>query len=236
MRALPRPWVLGAILLASLGLAQTDSLSIQASLDEAAIGRALALGESLGKDSPGLTLGRKGTELGSMRSDANRSNHWSQQTGDPMATTGFGVEIFTPFTWLARGASIAANEGEPLDPDALEEAYAAPVLRVIGYPNVPKTPTPGIYGDRVESLSLRPTRRKGYQEAIAIETTRLSDTVRAPNGAILDMGPLVAAFPLADVQAISSLDKKGEFYVVVVSAKGKEKKFKVKSKNFDQLP
>lgn len=38
------------------------------------------------------------------------------------------------------------------------------------------------------------------------------------------------------VKRIASLDKKGEFFIVVIGGTGEEKKFKVKTKHFNRLP
>lgn len=228
--------VLGAFTLASLLMGQRSALEIQHPLDHTSLQKAIVHGETLGKKSAGLKLGKSGENFKPMRNDSNRSNDFLQNTGSSMTTTGFGIEIFTPFTWLARGARDAADAGHSLDFEGLEDAYQAEVLRIIGYPDLPSSPTPGIYGDRVESITLRSTAKKNYEELAPSETKRISNTTRTLSGHILDMGPLVGAFALGDVQRISSLDKKGEFFVVLVSEAGKEKKFKVKKKHFDDLP
>lgn len=237
MRSCLRILAIASLAIPFLASSSEDpALRIQHPLSESALQQAIELGESLGKKSAGLELGAAGSRASKMRQDANRTNHWSQQTSDPMASTGFGVEVLTPFTWLSRGAQLAAKRGEPLSMESLDEAYLAPVVRVIGHANVPKNPTPGIYGDRVESIMLRSTQKKGYEELAPSETKRIPDEIRAPSGEILDMGPLVAAFSLEDFERISNLDKKGELHVVIVSEKGKEKKFKIKSKEFEKLP
>jgi hypothetical protein len=47
---------------------------------------------------------------------------------------------------------------------------------------------------------------------------------------------MVAYFDMDEVIRISSLDKKGEFFIVVIGTTGEEKKFKVKTKHFERLP
>ena len=46
----------------------------------------------------------------------------------------------------------------------------------------------------------------------------------------------VATFDIDEVRRVASLDKKGEFFVVVIGDTAEEKKFKVKTKHFDRLP
>ena len=46
----------------------------------------------------------------------------------------------------------------------------------------------------------------------------------------------IAAFDLDEVKKIAALDKKGEFFIVIIGTTGEEKKFKVKTKHFKRLP
>jgi hypothetical protein len=46
----------------------------------------------------------------------------------------------------------------------------------------------------------------------------------------------LTTFDLEAVQRIAALDNKGEFFIVVIGDTGEEKKFKVKTKHFDELP
>ncbi|MCP4897032.1 MAG: hypothetical protein GY906_08660, partial [bacterium] len=46
----------------------------------------------------------------------------------------------------------------------------------------------------------------------------------------------LALFDLGEVERVAALDKKGEFFIVVIGTTGEEKKFKVKKKHFERLP
>ena len=66
----------------------------------------------------------------------------------------------------------------------------------------------------------------------------VSDAVYARNafGAEVGFTAQLATFDIDEVRRVASLDKKGEFFVVVIGDTGEEKKFKVKTKHFDRLP
>jgi len=83
---------------------------------------------------------------------------------------------------------------------------------------------------------LLPGDKKRDKEVSPTHTMRIPDRYVTPDGDRVDVGPLVASFDLADVLSLSSLHKKGEFYVSIVSTDGKNEKFKVKSKHFKKLP
>ena len=54
-------------------------------------------------------------------------------------------------------------------------------------------------------------------------------------GAEIELSSAVAQFDINEVIRISGLDKKGEFFIVVIGDTGEEKKFKVKTKHFKHL-
>ena len=92
-----------------------------------------------------------------------------------------------------------------------------------------------VYGKVITEVSLRST-KKNVEDVLPYSVERVRQELELPSGGVIDMGPLRGDFFLDEVQTLSALDKKGEFYVVVVSEDGKEEKFKIKSKHFKQLP
>lgn len=216
-------------------IAFEDAPKIQYPLLESSIAEAVALGESPGQKSPGLSFGTPSESSSGMREDSNRTNNFMESTGGGPQTTGFGVEAFTPFTWVARSARDAKKKGTPLKPADLPDEMTEPLFRVIGYADVPTYPIVGVHGSRVEEIFLQSTQKK--DEPLPPSTTkRYSDLVRTDSGEILDMGALMAAFTLEELASVANRDKKGEFFVVIVSDQGKEKRFKVKTKHFKKLP
>ena len=73
---------------------------------------------------------------------------------------------------------------------------------------------------------MRSTRKKNFEVLQPIDIH--ADAVYAQNalGAEVGFTTQVATFDLDSVRRIASLDKKGEFFIVVIGDTGEEKKFK----------
>ena len=213
--------------------AADDPLSIRYPLSEADIEEALALGKHANTKA-GLVLGATGFDFAPMADDSNRNNSFAQHRTS-RRTSGFGVEIYTPFTWLTRIGRDQKAKGRDMLPRHVTDRLLDPVLHVLCFSDVPQQDLYGVYGTIVTDVTLRST-KKGVPDVVPTGTQRIPDRVRTVSGDVIDMGPLRADFALDEVVALSALDKKGEFFVVIVPEKGKEKKFKVKSKHFEKLP
>jgi len=225
----------GGLLILPLSVSGKDALSIKHPLSDEDISSALALGNDLTEKLPRLFLGAAGSDFSSMRDDSNRNNNFMQQQPS-VRTSGFGVEVYTPYSWLAKLVRDAAKRGKKMLPLHVNEQLRRPVLRVMCHADVPQRGREGTYGTPVDNVVLLPSDKKLDKEVLPTHTMRIPDKYATPGGGSVDIGPLLASFDLADVVSLSSLHKKGEFYVSIVATDGKTKKFKVKSKHFKNLP
>jgi hypothetical protein len=152
--------------------------------------------------------------------------------------TGFSVDIYTPFSWVAQQASWAAKRYQVVRAEDVTEESRRGVLRVYANPDLPtRVSADGLVGTSgVDHIILRSTRDEGFEVAQPIETEE--DVAYAQNafGAEVGYASLVGYFEIEDVRRVSELDPKGEFFVVVIGTSGEEKKFKVKTKHFERLP
>lgn len=152
--------------------------------------------------------------------------------------TGFSVDVYTPFSWIAQQSSWAAKRYQAVRSEDVTEESRRGVLRVYANPDLPtRVSADGLVGTSgVDHIILRSTRDKSFEVAQPIETQE--DVAYAQNafGAEVGYASLVGYFELEDVRRISELDAKGEFFVVVIGTSGEEKKFKVKTKHFERLP
>jgi len=229
-------------LMASLALAVSasattaDDLKIASPLSDAEIEEAIALGSDLSKKLPRLFLGAAGSDFGGARSDSNRNNSSLMEHQKSVKTSGFGVEVYTPYAWIARLSRNAAKKGRQMLPSHLNETHLEPVLRVVCHSDVPQDFHEGAYGTAVARATLQSANKKVTDALEPLATTRIPDKIRVPSGELIDIGPLLASFDLGQLQLLSSRDKKGEFFVTIEGDNGETKKFKVKSKHFKQLP
>ena len=194
-------------------------------LTEARVTAAITLGNEAGGRSMALSL-------------QDSAQSWSRALGDQQATTGFSLDVYTPFSWIAQNASWKAKKyqtfaREDVAPDMLEG-----ILRVYANPDRPNQVSQrGMVGTAdVEHVIVRSTDKKNFAVVQPIDI--VSDAVYAQNafGAEVGFTAQVATFDIDEVRRVASLDKKGEFFVVVIGDTGEEKKFKVKTKHFDRLP
>lgn len=211
-----------------------DALEVRYPLNDAEITEAIEIGRDLTKKLPRLFFGASGSDFGGARSDSNRNNSFMEHQTS-VKTRGYGVELFTPYAWVTRLSRNAAERGKTLLPGQLTDAHLGAVLRIVCHGDVPQEFREGAYGTLVESVSLVSANKQVGEPLLPLEMTRSPEKIRAPSGELIDKGPLVGSFDLGQLAALSSQDKKGEFYVVIVAVNGETKRFKVKSKHFKEL-
>ncbi len=228
-----RVCIAGFVFLTAFASAEEPGLTVTHPLTESDIEQALALGNDPDAKLPGVFLGAAGFDFAPMRDDSNRTGSFIQHRRRRQ-TTGFGVELHTPYSWLAKTTRDQATKGREMMPRHVNDKLLAPVMRVLCLSDVPQIDYEGVYGTVVESVTLRAT-QKGVADLTPSHTMRIPDRVRSPEGEVIDMGPLLAEFDIEAVRALGTRDKKGEFFIVIVSEKGKEKKFMVKNKHLKKL-
>jgi hypothetical protein len=205
-------------------------------LTDADVESAYESGLTLETKKVGLRLKAGSDDLGDLsRVDRDRHGHWlSGGGGGKIPTTGFVVEVFTPYAWIQREASLRAAKGSGMTAEDVTADMRAPVLRILCHPNMPLNPEDGVFGAEVERVSLRSTSKKDYEVLEPTQTERMPTPAKF--AAATDIGPLLATFHVEGVSRIADLDKKGEFYIDIVSVSGEEKDLKVKTKHFSRLP
>lgn len=206
-------------------------------LTDADVESAVKSGLTLETKNVGLRFKAASDDLGDVpRVDDERLGHWLTGSGSRMDTTGFVVEVFTPYSWIQRVASLRATGGSGMTTEEVTTGMKEPVLRILCHPNTPVSSQEGVVGVEVERVTLRSTAKKEYEVIEPSQTERLAKPARVGTVFVTDIGPLLAYFPMEDVLRIAKLDRKGEFYIDIVSSTGEEKDFKVKTKHFSRLP
>ena len=157
---------------------------------------------------------------------------------DNSGSTGFSVEVFTPYAWIAQNASWAAKKYQTFSAEDVTEDMWSGLVRVYANPDMPgQVSAKGMVGTSgVDHVIVRSTDKKNFEVLQPVEVVQ--DAVYAQNafGAQAEYSTMVALFAMEDVKRISALDKKGEFFIVVIGSTGEEKKFQVKTKHFKRLP
>jgi len=153
-------------------------------------------------------------------------------------TWGFSLHVHTPFTWIAQNASWESKKYKVMTKEQVTEEMCDPVLRVYANPDMPTHVTrDGMWGSSgVEHVIIRSTKKKGFEVLQPLETQEDIEFAQNTFGAEVAYSSLAAYFNMDEVARISNLDKKGEFFIVVIGTTGEEKKFKVKTKHFKRLP
>ncbi len=166
------------------------------------------------------------------------SNSMAIAGGTPTGSTGFGVDVYTPFAWIAQNASWEAKKYRELELDDVTEEMKEGVLRVFANPDMPTRVSPGGMAGTsgVEHIIIRSTPKKNFEVLQPLETVEDIEYAQNAFGAEVALPSMAGYFALEDVVRISTLDKKGEFFVVVIGTTGEEKKFKIKTKHFKLLP
>ena len=157
---------------------------------------------------------------------------------DGTTTTGFSLEAYTPYSWIGQNASWAAKRYQEMTMEDVTEEMAAPIFTVIVHPDTPhQVSASGMVGTSgVDHVIVRSTSKKNFQVLQPTTIDAGSEFAWSAMGAEVELSSAVAYFPMDGVAQISSLDKKGEFFIVVIGDTGEEKKFKVKTKHFKRLP
>jgi len=147
--------------------------------------------------------------------------------------SGFSIRVYTPITWIQQLSANAAKLYAPLPMSGLTDEMTAPVLRVIVSPDKPFMLTgAGMSGaSSVEHVIIQDEKRETVLQPLT-EEPFVNVLSSARRDAMYD--GVVATFPLDELQALRGSDK--EFYVVVVGNGTREKRFKIKSKHFEDLP
>ncbi len=112
------------------------------------------------------------------------------------------------------------------------------VLRVYANPDMPTRVSGGgmVGASGVDHIIIRSTHKKDFEVVQPLETVEDLEYAQNAFGAEVAYSSMVGYFGMEDVIRICSLDKKGEFFVVVIGTTGEEKDFKVKTKHFKRLP
>ena len=117
MMMMMRVVLTGVLLILPLSVSGKNALSIKHPLSDEDISSALALGNDLTEKLPRLFLGAAGSDFARMRDDSNRNNNFMQQQPS-VRTSGFGVELYTPYSWLVKLARDAAKRGKKMLPSS----------------------------------------------------------------------------------------------------------------------
>lgn len=213
-----------------IGAKDKDKLFVNHPLDDSRIEQAIAFGSGNRGENCGLSL--KDTAQGFMRGIAALSDDRNAPT------TGFSLDVYTPFTWIAQNASWEAKKYKEMVAEQVTEEMSDPVLRVYANPDMPtRIGGSGLVGSSgVGHIIVRSTKKKGFEVLQPLETEEDLEYAQNAFGAEVAYSSMVAYFEMEDVIRISNLDKKSEFFIVVVGTTGEEKKFKVKTKHFKRLP
>ena len=146
--------------------------------------------------------------------------------------TGLWIEVFTPLSWVTQMAAAATREYRKFTLANVTPELMEPIVRVIAHPDLPVYLTAS---GKVGTRSVQHVVMQDASRTITVQpvTTEPYDVpVKNAMGAEEVYAGLTALFPLDQVLALRA---KGEFYIVVVGTHG-EKRYKVKTKHFAQLP
>ena len=200
-------------------------------LDEMRIERALDFGTRSKGSTTGLILKDTGQTWMSGLATGTKFN--SAGT----LSTGFSLQVYTPFTWIAQNASWEAKKYLELTADQVTGDMKRGILRVYANPDTARSiSSEGMRGTSgVEHVVLRTTKKR-FEVVQPLELLESAQYAQNAFGAKVGFASMEATFSMEDVQRISSVDKKGEFFIVVIGTTGEEKKFKVKTKHFDRIP
>jgi hypothetical protein len=206
------------------GLADEKKLSFENYvLTEERIAKAIEEGQQEKGKMMGLSLGR--------RRDANSGD------GDRNSSTGFGLEIYTPYSWVSQQASAAAKRYKTFTRDDVTEEMLDRVLRVFARPDMP-TVAAEVNRDEtsgVDNVIICSTAKKDYEVLWPVTIEDGWEYAYTTSGEEVPYASKSAVFDLKQVAEISKLDKKGEFFVVVVGTRYNSR-LKITTRNFKKLP
>lgn len=149
-------------------------------------------------------------------------------------TTGFLVWTWSPTEWLVQQASAAAKEHRVLTIEDVPDEWTERVLRVEVQPSFPTHVRSAALGRSVQHVVLRSIDRAATVQPLSKDLFDME--MRNEGGAVLTFTGARVQFALDDVHKLRARDKKGEFFITVVAAKGYgDKDFRVKEKHFRYL-
>ncbi len=189
-----------------------------------------------------LSHGRaeKGKNQALVLRDAGRavSNVLNALADEPTEGSGFWIEVYTPMSWVAQLASDAAKEYRDLNAEDLERSDLANVLRVVVHPDMPdRVSHRGMrLSASVEHVIIKPRGSRGAPALQPISKRTFDETTVGRHGREATFDGVEAVFDLPSVLGAIRESRNGEFDVIVVGERNREKTFGVKRKHFDDLP
>ena len=199
-------------------------------LDDARVSAAITVGNASPGKMMGLSLKDSASGWGAALSsfDANSA----------APSTGFSLDVYTPFAWIAQNASWKAKKYQVFSTEDIADEMNDTILRVYANPDVPRNiSAEGMRGTSgVDHVIVRSTKKKKFTVLQPLYLDPDSEYAQNAFGAEVVFTSQIAAFDLDEVKKIAALDKKGEFFIVIIGTTGEEKKFKVKTKHFKRLP
>lgn len=166
------------------------------------------------------------------------SNVLNALADEPTEGTGFWIEVFTPMSWVAQLASDAAKDYRDLSADDLERSDLASVLRVIVHPDMPdRVSRRGMrLSASVEHVVIRPRGNRHAPALQPVSKRTFDETTVGRHGREATFDGVEAIFDLAGVLRAIRESRDGEFDVIVIGERHREKTYGVKRKHFDDLP
>jgi hypothetical protein len=145
------------------------------------------------------------------------------------ATSGFSIIIYSPFHWIEYQAAFAHHELRPFTVDDVTPEMRADVLHIVALPNTPDSLTGAgmsassgveriVVCDRSKTNTVQPLAEQSA-------TTTVDSALRSK-----DYTKLASVFNRAEVERLRDLDKRREFFVVVIGDSGARKFFDIKAK------
>lgn len=176
---------------------------------------------------------QKGLHQGLIIRDSGQSFANALATS-PGSTTGFELRLYTPTRWVRQLASNAAKEYRQVTAGEIEPEHRRLILRVFVEPD---TPTHIVAGGLWRARSAQHVVLKDEKQRVVIQPVSKDEVNREVSNAMggrATYSGLIATFDMAAVREIRGTNG-GEFYVVVIGDKGREREFKIKQKHFEWL-
>jgi hypothetical protein len=182
----------------------------------------------------------KGRNQALVLRDAGRaiSNALNALADEPTEGSGFWIEVYTPFSWVAQLSSDAAKQYRDIFPEDLQRGDLAGLLRVIVHPDMPdRVSRRGMrLSASVEHVVIRPRGRRDARSLQPVSKRTFDETTVGRYGREVTFGGVEALFRLPDVIDVIRESRNGELDVIVIGERNREKTFGIKRRHFDQLP
>ena len=195
------------------------------------------LDETLVENAINFGIRNKGLITGLILKDSGQSFLNAMSTGGALST-GFSLQAYTPYTWIAQNASWEAKKYLEFTRDDVTGEMKRDVLRVYANPDTARNlSAEGMKGTSgVDHVVLRTTHKNNFEVVQPLEIFESLQYAQNAFGAKVGFSSMEALFSMEDAMRVSSADKKGEFFIVLIGTTGEEKKFKVKTKHFGHIP